>query len=169
MKDLFLVEPSTTYEKSFINYALAYKEINDAHYFNKYEKALENFKNYIDILYSYSIGNNLADGDVITSTFWLVDKKEVVGVTRVRHQEVEFAGHIGYDISPIYRNKGYGSHILRLALDKSKNIGLKEVILTCDINNAYSKKIIEKNNGKILEIIFNKEDNKYLYKYSITL
>ncbi|MCQ4924036.1 GNAT family N-acetyltransferase [Tissierella carlieri] len=160
MKDLFLIEPNKEYQKSFENYALAYRKINDEHYFNKYKRALENFQDYL---------KDLPQGEVITSTFWLIDKKEVVGVVRIRHQEIECAGHIGYDISPDCRNRGYGFQILKLALEKAIKIGIEEVILTCNIDNIASKKIIEKNKGKLLGIIFDEEENEYMYKFSITL
>lgn len=168
MRDLFLVEPNKIYQKSFENYALTYREINDKHYFNKYKKALENFQDYLNDLHNYSEGNDLPQGEVITSIFWLIDKKNVVGVVRVRHQEIESAGHIGYDISPNCRNRGYGFQILKLALEKAVKIGIEEVILTCNIDNTASKKIIEKNNGKLLGTIFDEDENEYLYKYSIT-
>jgi predicted acetyltransferase len=169
MKDLFLVELSKEYQKSFENYAITYRKINDEHYFNKYKKALENFQDYLNDLHNYSKGKGLAQGEIGTSTFWLIDKKEIVGVVRIRHKEVECAGHIGYDISPDCRNRGYGFQILKLALEKAIKIGIEEVILTCNIDNLASKKIIEKNNGKLLGTIFDEEENEYLYKYSITL
>ncbi|OZV13202.1 GNAT family N-acetyltransferase [Tissierella sp. P1] len=160
MKDLFLIEPNKEYQKSFENYVLAYRKTNDEHYFNKYKRALENFQDYL---------KDLPQGEVITSTFWLIDKKEVVGVVRIRHQEIECAGHIGYDISPDCRNRGYGFQILKLALEKAMKIGIEEVILTCNIDNIASKKIIEKNKGNLLGIIFDEEENEYMYKFSITL
>ncbi len=169
MGDLILVEPDKTFQKSFENYALSYRKINDKQYFNKYKKALENFQEYLNDLRNYSEGNELPKGEVITSTFWLIDKIDVVGVLRIRHQEIESAGHIGYDISPDCRNRGYDFQILKLALEKAKKIGIEELILTCNIDNAASKKIIEKNNGKLYGIIFDEEENEYLYKYSIFL
>jgi predicted acetyltransferase len=169
LKDLFLVEPNKKYQMSFKNYALTYRKINDEHYFSKYKKALENFQDYLNDLHNYSKRNDLLKEEVLTSTFWLIDKKEVVGVVRIRHQEVECAGHIGYDISPDYRNRGYGLQILKLALEKAMKIGIEEVILTCNVDNIASKKIIEKNNGKLLGTIFDEEENEYLYKFSIAL
>jgi len=169
MGDLILVEPDNIFQKSFENYALSYRKINDKHYFDKYKKALENFQDYLNDLRKYSEGNDLHQGEVITSTFWLIDKKDVVGVVRIRHQEIENAGHIGYDISPDCRNRGYGFQILKMALEKAKKIGIEELILTCNIDNATSKKIIEKNNGKLYGIIFDEEENEYLYKYCIFL
>lgn len=169
MMDLFLAEPSSEYKRSFENYIQAYKRINDDYYFNKYKSALENYEGYLNNVYYYSKENNLPDGEVATSTFWLIDEKEVVGVVRVRHQEVECAGHIGYDISPDYRNRGYGAQILKLALIKARDLGIEEAIVTCNVDNIASKKIIEKNNGKLLGTIFDEEENEHLYKYSIAV
>lgn len=169
MNNLFLVEPIIEYQKSFENYILAYKIKNDIHYFNMYKKGLDDFYGYLNYLNNLSRGIEIPEGWVRTSTFWLIDNDEVVGVVRVRHEEVSTAGHIGYDISPSYRNKGYGTQILKLALDKAEKIGIKEAIVTCNIDNIASRKIIEKNNGKLLGTIFDEEENENLYKYSITL
>lgn len=169
MNNLFLVEPIIEYQKSFENYILAYKIKNDIHYFNMYKKGLDDFHVYLNYLNNLSRGIEIPEGWVRTSTFWLIDNAEVVGVVRVRHEEVSTAGHIGYDISPSYRNKGYGTQILKLALAKAEEIGIKEAIVTCNIDNIASRKIIEKNNGKLLGTIFDEEENENLYKYSITL
>ena len=169
MGDLFLAKPNHVFQKSFENYALAYRKINDKHYFHKYRKAIENFQDYLIDLRNFSEGNDLPPGEVTTSTFWLIDNKEVVGVVRIRHQLIESDGHIGYDISPDCRNRGYGFQILKLALEKARKIGIEEVILTCSVDNTASKKIIEKNNGKLLGTIFDEEENEYLYKYSIKI
>jgi len=168
MKDVFLIEPNKEYQKSFENYVLAYIKINDEHYLNKYKKALVNFQSYLNDIYNYSKGYDLPQGEVITSTFWLIDKKEVVGVVRIRHEEVGTAGHIGYDISPDFRNKGYGNVILKHALEKVEEIGIKEIVLTCNIDNIASKKIIENNHGKLISTIYDEEENEYLYKYIIS-
>jgi predicted acetyltransferase len=48
-------------------------------------------------------------------------------------------------------------------------MGMYEVILTCEINNIASRKIIEKNNGKLLGTFFEKEENEHMYRYSIEL
>jgi predicted acetyltransferase len=168
VKGLFLAEPGKDYQESFRRYVLAYKNINDFYYYDKYKKALDNFEAYIHDLYNHSLGIHLPEGAVKSSTFWLIDQGDVVGVVRVRHQEVENAGHIGYDISPDYRNKGYGSQILKLALEKAQEIGLKEAILTCKSDNIASRKIIEKNHGKFVEMIFDPEENEEVCKYRIS-
>lgn len=163
----FLAKPSLNYQKSFENYVLAYKNSIDNHYFDMYKGALENFEEYLNFLEDYSKGINLSKGSVATSTFWLIHNNEVVGVTRVRHEEVDTAGHIGYDISPCCRKKGYGSIILKLALEEARKLGIGNAIVTCNVDNAASRKIIEKHNGKLLGTIFDEEENETLYKFSI--
>lgn len=74
-----------------------------------------------------------------------------------------------HDISPNCRNMGYGFQTLKLALEKAIKIGIQKGILTCNIHNTASKKIIERNNGKLLGTIYDEEENEHLYKYSITL
>nr|WP_319490007.1 GNAT family N-acetyltransferase [uncultured Caproiciproducens sp.] len=166
MSDLFLDEPNKKYQKSFENYVLIYKK-HDPYYFNLYEEALKDFNKYINDLYDNSKGKNVPQNWVPTSTFWLIDEDEVVGVVRIRHQEIESAGHIGYDISPYYRNQGYGTLILKLALIKAARLGIDEAILTCSINNIASKNIIENNNGVLIGTVFDEEENENLYRFRI--
>lgn len=167
MKEPFLVLPSKDYEKSFQEYTISYKNSGDNYYFEKYMKAVENFDEYLEELYELSEGIDIPEDSVRTTNYWLVDNKNVVGVVRVRHEEIKGAGHIGYDISPRYRNKGYGTEILRQAITKAKEIGIDEPIVTCNIYNSASKRILEKNNGRLLGVIFEEEENEELYEYKI--
>lgn len=168
MENLLLAEPDQKYQKSFERYALSYKKAGDATYFCKYKKALDNFDEYLNNLDNCSKGKDLPQDWVTTSTFWLIHDGEVVGVTRIRHREVECAGHIGYDISPSCRKKGYGTQILKLALSKAAKIGIQEAVVTCTVSNTASKKIIEKNGGKLLGRVFDEEEDELLYKYKIS-
>lgn len=167
MSNCFLVSPSKDFKKGFEDYVMSYKKIDDEYYYDKYKKALEAFEEYLNELDKLQRGEELPDDSVQTSNFWLIAEGKVVGVVRVRHIEMDTAGHIGYDISPDYRNKGYGNQILKLALKKASDLGIKEAIVTCNIENAASKKIIEKNNGKLLGTIFDEEEDEFLFKYSI--
>jgi len=167
INNLFLAKPDKKYQKSFEDYVLAYKTTGDEHYFNKYKKGLENFSEYLTDLHNYSNGIDLPEGEIMTSTFWLIDNNEVVGVVRLRHQEDKYSGHIGADISPYQRKKGYGTQMLKLAVEEAAKIGIDEAIVTCNVENIASKTIIEKNNGKFLGSIFDEEENENLYKFSI--
>ncbi len=40
------------------------------------------------------------------------------------------------------RNKGYAKQILKLALEKCKDLKMKKVLITCDEDNIASEKVI---------------------------
>ena len=167
MSELFLAKPDPIYEGSFKRYVGAYRKAHEKEYYEKYKPGLENFSKYLKLLHDCSTGENLSLGGVPTSTFWLIDKDEVVGVLRIRHQKVDYGGHIGYDISPEFRKRGYGFQILRLALQKTSEFGIEPVIINCETTNLASQKIIERNNGKLVGRVYDAEDDEHSYEYSI--
>ncbi len=74
-----------------------------------------------------------------------------------------FSGNIGYKIRPSERNKGYGKILLKLALEECKKLNMHEVYLQCLKNNIYSRNVILKNNGKLV----NEDINTLYYKIEI--
>jgi predicted acetyltransferase len=57
------------------------------------------------------------------------------------------AGQIGYVVLPAHRQRGHGSELLRLGLAHARASGLQRVLITCDEDNHFSRRIIEKNGG----------------------
>lgn len=76
-------------------------------------------------------------------------------------------GNISDGIRPSQRNKGYGTLMVNLALQKCKEFGLNKVLMVCDKNNIASAKTIIKNNG-ILENEIEVED-KTIQRYWINI
>jgi predicted acetyltransferase len=76
-------------------------------------------------------------------------------------------GHIGYGIRPSARNQGCGTKILELALEKVREMGIKQVLVTCDKDNVHSARVIQKNGGKLDSEI--EKDNKIIQRYWIEL
>lgn len=62
MSNIFLIEPSKEYQKSFENYVLAYERINAVHYLNIYKKGLEDFDGYLNYLDNLSKGIDVPEG-----------------------------------------------------------------------------------------------------------
>lgn len=60
-------------------------------------------------------------------------------------------GHIGYTILPGHAGRGYASAALAAVLAEARAIGLPFVKITCDSNNAASRRIIAKNGGRFVE------------------
>jgi predicted acetyltransferase len=98
------------------------------------------------------LGNKSEHG-YVDVVHWLIDREEYIGQASVRPELatpylITYGGHIGYSIRPMRRRRGYGKHILGLALEKSRRLGLERVLVTCDADNLASKKIIESNGGQ---------------------
>lgn len=75
----------------------------------------------------------------------------VLGVAKLRHMLTptleDIGGHIGYNIRPSERGKGYGLRILALTLERARELGLSHVLLTCDTDNIRSARVIVSNGG----------------------
>lgn len=68
-------------------------------------------------------------------------------------------GHIGYDVRPTARRRGYASAMLGEALPVARALGLDQVLVTCDSDNVASRKVIEANGGRYEDT----RDNKLRY------
>ena len=76
---------------------------------------------------------------------------------------------MGYDIRPSKRRRGYGKKILQLTLEKAKELGMERVLVTCDVNNEPSRKIIEQNGGILENKVPNPETGTDKGRYWIDL
>ncbi len=94
---------------------------------------------------------------VPATDFWLIDKEEFIGRLSLRNELNEIllkiGGHIGYQIRPSKRRKGYGKIQLGLGLQKARERGLSRVLITCDEDNFASKKVIEYHGGQLENVI----------------
>ena len=146
---LTLIELTTDFEAEFHEMVEEFRAAGDL----RYEPAPEDFPAYLELLLNATRGLNLRPGIVPQNTFWLVRNGRILGRSKLRHwltPELEHeGGHIGYDIRPSERRKGYGTMILKLTLEKARDLGLRRVLLTCDSENIGSARIIEKNGGKL--------------------
>jgi predicted acetyltransferase len=140
----------------------------------QFDQAVEDFAKYVQDRLDWKKGKNLPEGWIPFSTFWLVRNDNVIlGTSRLRHKLTEHlrnnGGHIGYNIRPSERRKGYGTLILKLALKKAHEIGLGRVLIMCDGDNTASSKIIEKNGGKLKNICLSGELKQPMRRYWIEL
>ena len=56
-------------------------------------------------------------------------------------------GHIGYDVRPSFRGRGHATRMLKDALTVARSLGITTALLTCDVDNMASRKVIERNGG----------------------
>ena len=113
-------------------------------------------------LINYSRGQNLPEGYVPETFFFLWKEDEIIGQFRVRHHLCESlrtgAGHIGYYIKPEFRGRGYGTEGLRLTLEVACTIIPEdEFYLRVNKDNPASLKAMLKNGG----YIHSEDESKY--------
>ena len=113
----------------------------------------EEFKEWLVKRDNYAKQSGLLDGwRVPETTFYLYVDNIPVGIGSIRHFLTdalrEVGGHIGYSISPKYRCIGYGKEILKRLIIEARKIGIKDILITTNLDNYASQKVIIANGGK---------------------
>jgi len=93
------------------------------------------------------------DGWVPCTTLWWVDGDEYLARIAIRHRLTVFlrevGGHIGYDTRPSARRRGHATAMLQAALPIAHGLGIDPALITCDVDNVASRKVIEASGGTL--------------------
>ncbi|MEH0985520.1 GNAT family N-acetyltransferase [Micromonospora sp. CPCC 205556] len=94
-------------------------------------------------------------GWVPDTTLWWVEGDEYLGRISVRHRLTpalrEVGGHIGYDVRASARRRGHATAMLRAALPVAYRLGITSALVTCDVDNVASRRVIERNGGVLAD------------------
>lgn len=162
-----LIHPNSSYQRSYSQYIT---ELGDE---ERYPFPLDfeyaDFAALLDRLNEFRKGIKLPKGYVPSSTYWLVDKNELIGVSNLRHflndNIRESGGHIGLGIRPSYRGKGLGSLLMALTLEKAKAKGINEVHVHCYKENKASAAMIIANKGELESEIQDSNSDELIQRY----
>ena len=171
-KMLFLAEPTVAYQDSFIESVREFQaEGRQLQY--DLNSITSDFGAFVQRLHDQKDRAKLKPGKVPGSVFWLIDDNEFIGRLSLRYELNEnllrVGGNIGFEIRPSKRRQDYGTEILRLGLEKARELGLRRVLVTCDEDNIGSKKIIEHNGGKLENAIETEGDPVKKLRYWINI
>ena len=90
-------------------------------------------------------------GHVPATNVWWVDGDTYLGRVQIRHQLTPYLrdvdGHIGYHVVAAHRRRGHATAMLAAALPVAAALGLDCALVTCDADNAGSRRTIEANGG----------------------
>lgn len=158
MDKIILVKPNLSYADEIIKYkeeSLAESPIING------SAGLDRFSSievWLEELKKRSCEDTVPKGLVPSSTYLAVREKDnyIVGMIDIRHYLNEYltqvGGNIGYGVRKTERNKGYAKQMLKLALEKCKELKIKKVLITCDEDNIASEKVILSANAKLEDI-----------------
>jgi len=90
---------------------------------------------------------------------WWVDGDTYLGRISLRFRSLRetnptfYAGHgdIGYDVAPAARGRGAGTAMLRAMLEVARDLGYPDVLITCDVDNVASRRVMEKAGGQFVD------------------
>ena len=112
----------------------------------------EGFATFVDRLRSQALEDSpRPDGHVPSTTLWWIDGEAYLGRVAIRHRLTphlhEVGGHIGYDVRPSARRRGHATAMLRAALPVARLLDIESALITCDVDNIASRRVIEANGG----------------------
>jgi predicted acetyltransferase len=108
---------------------------------------------------SFLVGQRLEDAPrpptyVPCTEKWMTDGPDsdaYLGRISLRHRLndllLTWGGHIGYGVRPSARRRGCATQALAAMLPVCAELGIDQVLVTCDIDNVASRRTIEKNGG----------------------
>lgn len=158
MEKIILVKPDLSYTDEIIKYKE--ESLKESPLING-SAGLDRFSSieiWFEELKKRSCEDTVPKGLVPSSTYLGVREKDnyIVGMIDIRHYLNEYltqaGGHIGYGVRKTERNKGYAKQMLKLALEKCKELKIKKVLITCDEDNIASEKVILSANAKLEDI-----------------
>jgi predicted acetyltransferase len=162
-----LIEPAPEWRDAFLEMARDWRGAGD----QRYAPGVLNFEGYLRRLDHYRRGEHLPPARVPGMEFWLEEAGVLLAGLRLRFRlnlELEReGGHIGYDVRPSARRRGYGTQLLARGLIEARARGIWPVLLTADADNVGSIRIIEKNGGVFADEVISVQTLKPVRRYWI--
>jgi predicted acetyltransferase len=151
-------------KESYENDVKEWMPFNPEHYDIWKEQILEAYDN-------YETGENIPEGMPRTYTYWCIEQENFIGEIQLRpyltEEQAKQWGHIAFSVRYSEWKKGYGTKLLKEALDKLQEFDVKDIYIACHRTNQGSIRVIEKNNGIYINTILDGEgieQNVYLIK-----
>ena len=153
MNEIKLVKPTHEDKQAVLEYRDEFFNTHEVIHGSGGLDRLATFEEWLKACEDNEHKDRLAEDRVPSTQYLAVRQSDgrIVGVIDVRHSLNEFletvGGHIGYSVRESERRKGYASQMLKLALLRCKEIGIKDVLITCESGNVASAGVIKANGG----------------------
>ncbi len=165
-----LTLPSPEYELSYRTYIA---ELGDE---ERYPFPLDfehkDFTAMLQRLDDLASARNIPEGFVPSSTYWLVEDGELIGVSNLRHflneRIQKCGGHIGLSVRPSCRGKGLGNLLMRLTIEEARRRGIEEIHIHCHKHNKSSARMIVRNGGMLDSEIEDEQSEEIVRRYVVS-
>jgi predicted acetyltransferase len=152
---LQLREPSLELAASFEEMRDAYLRADEDPWRGRHALAHSDIPAWIRVLNRRAQGEEIPEGWVPETQYWVLMENAVVGDVELRHPLNERlrqnGGNIGYGVHPSHRGKGIATFALREGLKILAEMNLSEALATCRDDNAPSIRVLEKCGGIRIE------------------
>lgn len=176
MDEIKLIKPTMEYAEDIMQFRQEILDAKDPDAFAGCGNLEEctTAQQWIDTISLMENQETCPEGRVSANIFIAVrtSDNKIVGVIDLRHHLGNpvlslWGGHFGYIVRPSERKKGHAREMVRQNLEKCKELGLHEVMITCNRSNIASERTILANGG-----VFEKEvlvDGEFTKRFWVTI
>ena len=131
----------------------------------------EHYREWLNNLINLNIATNLKEGEIPQSSIFMFNGPKIVGYLTIKRKVINQnnVGQIYLNIRPSDRKKGYGTKLMIAAINKCREIQLKQALISCPEESIGGIKIIEDNGGRLIETKFLKGTEIKMRIYLIDL
>ena len=152
-----LEEVSPAHEAAYLDMVADFERAGEGYGWNDAETARADFAAFVRDLAREARGEGLPPGICAQTTYILVDANgRALSEIRFRPEPgddldalLAANGHLGYNVRPSARGKGYATRMLALALERARAAGLARVMLPVKDDNLASARVVERNGGRL--------------------
>jgi len=171
MEEIKLVIPSKEYEEQVMDYKSEFMTNGEVIHGEGGLSKFDSFDEWMKYVIDNQKEETVAEGYVPAHLYLAVIGNKMIGVVDIRHYLNDFllnyGGHIGYSVRKSERQKGYAKQMLKLALEKGKELKVEKVLLTCDKENIGSVRTILSNGGVLENEVL--EEDRITQRYWIKI
>gem|GEM_PF-208435 len=173
MPDLHLEEPAKHHEKQALEFRQEFIDFGEIRIYGSW--GLPRYENYDEWLEAIETLKSAETSPlkVPATTYFAICQNlgKIIGVSQLRHDLTEelrkTGGHVGYSTRPSHRGKGYGTAMVALVLEKAREMGLQEIMITCEKGNRASAGVAMKNGGVLTGETIDESDGETVEIYWI--
>lgn len=148
---LQLCQPAPEHEATYRSYITELGDENRIPFPLDFEHA--DFSAWLTRVENLANGSDVPEGFVPSTTYFLMDGDELIGVSNLRHylndRIREHGGHIGLGVRPSLRGKGIGNQLMALTIAEARKKGIGEIHIHCLKENLPSARTIQHNGGEL--------------------